>query len=237
VTQQRVAGRAPDDDVAGRVMEVLGRYVSAPTARSVLELALRKGGVASGADLDARTVTAVFDHVRRGLALFVRAPEHLVECSEALNRISGTVPGLVPGPQGAPDVTPLAVVVVAVRGEDDVLRSRTEVRGMAERLGFSEVGRTRLATAVSELARNIVRYASAGFIELRPQHHPARGVEVVATDDGPGIAELTSVLAGTYRSRHGMGLGLRGVRRLAQHFEVQTAPGRGTRVLFRMVAE
>jgi serine/threonine-protein kinase RsbT len=94
------------------------------------------------------------------------------------------------------------------------------------------LGQTRLTTAVSELARNIVLYAGTGQVEVRPTSPP--GLEVVARDNGPGIANLARIMGGDYRSRHGMGLGLRGVKKLAERFDVQTAPGRGTTVTFAM---
>ena len=99
-------------------------------------------------------------------------------------------------------------------------------------MGYSSTGQTRLATAVSELARNIVQYAGEGEIHFLPTAAP--GIEVVAKDHGPGIPNLEQILNGTYKSRHGMGLGLRGVKRLGDRFEVQTAAGRGTTVSFHL---
>jgi serine/threonine-protein kinase RsbT len=96
-------------------------------------------------------------------------------------------------------------------------------------LGFSVVGQTRVMTAVSELARNIVQYAGEGEIELSPTSQPP-GVEIVARDRGPGIPNLDRIMVGNYRSRLGMGLGLRGVKNLAERFDVRTEIGRGTLV-------
>jgi serine/threonine-protein kinase RsbT len=86
-------------------------------------------------------------------------------------------------------------------------------------------------TAISEVARNIVLYAGQGQIEIATVK---RGIEIVARDRGPGIANLDQVLAGNYKSRMGMGLGLRGVKKIADQFDIQTAPGRGTTVRFTM---
>ena len=88
-------------------------------------------------------------------------------------------------------------------------------------------------TAVSELARNIVLYAGEGQIELKLLTSP-QGLSVVARDHGPGIANLEQIMAGDYKSRLGMGLGLRGVKRIADRFEIQTAPGQGTTVSFSL---
>jgi serine/threonine-protein kinase RsbT len=84
-------------------------------------------------------------------------------------------------------------------------------------------------TAVSELARNIVQYARSGQIVLSPRSSPP-GIEIVARDAGPGIADLDAIMDGRYRSKLGMGLGLRGVKKLAERFDVHTASGRGTTV-------
>lgn len=118
-----------------------------------------------------------------------------------------------------------------IRVEDDIARARSEARDLGSTMAFSVVGRTRLVTAVSELARNIVLYAKEGQIELLPVASPA-GITVTASDRGPGIANLEQIMVGDYKSRLGMGLGLRGVKRLADRFEIQTAPGQGTTVTF-----
>ncbi len=98
------------------------------------------------------------------------------------------------------------------------------------------IGQTRLMTAVSELARNIIQYAGEGQLDLTPTSTPP-GVEIVAKDRGPGIPNLDRIMAGNYRSRLGMGLGLRGVKRLAERFDVRTGAGQGTVVsaLFKVI--
>jgi serine/threonine-protein kinase RsbT len=123
--------------------------------------------------------------------------------------------------------------LIPIRIEDDITRARSESRELASKLGFSVVGRTRLVTAVSELARNIVLYAGEGQIELKLLTSP-QGLSVVARDRGPGIPNLEQIMSGEYKSRLGMGLGLRGVKRIADRFEIQTAPGQGTTVSFSL---
>jgi serine/threonine-protein kinase RsbT len=127
--------------------------------------------------------------------------------------------------------------IVQIHREDEIVRARGEARRMAERLGGSVSRQTQLATAVSELARNIFLYAGGrGAVELALLAPPLRGVDVVARDQGPGIADIALVLDGNYRSKLGMGLGLRGVRRLASYFEVNSVVGAGTvvRAQFRI---
>lgn len=122
---------------------------------------------------------------------------------------------------------------VTIKVEGDIVRARTAGREMCRDLGLSDINQVKVATAISELARNIFHYAKTGTIALRRLGAPRPGIEVVATDQGPGIPDLKLVLSGTYKSKTGMGKGLLGARRLVDFFEVETGPDRGTRVLLR----
>jgi serine/threonine-protein kinase RsbT len=122
---------------------------------------------------------------------------------------------------------------LAIETEQDIASARLEAWSEAVRMGLSKFTAVKVATAVSELARNIVFYAGRGSIELRPRQeaHEIR-LEILAADQGPGIAAdlLESIFAGTFRSQRGMGKGLVAVRRLVDDFHLDTRPGRGTRV-------
>jgi serine/threonine-protein kinase RsbT len=119
--------------------------------------------------------------------------------------------------------------VIPILREDDVVRARNVARELASSVGFVGVRRTRLVTAVSELAHNIMRHATQGEIELTSVPS-AGGLAIVATDHGPGIENLDQILLGEPEGRSVAGLGLRGIKRLAERFEIQTAPGQGTTV-------
>jgi len=122
-------------------------------------------------------------------------------------------------------------VRVAILADTDVVAVRRQARNLGEQLGFSLSDRTLLATAVSELARNIVQYARTGNVELMPFNHVDRvGVSIVAEDEGPGIADLTLALQDGYSTSGSLGLGLPGVKRLMDDFEIVSAPGEGTRI-------
>lgn len=101
---------------------------------------------------------------------------------------------------------------------------------MAGRLGFSRTDLTVIATAVSEVARNIVRFAGSGEIVVELVLRPRRGVCVVARDTGPGIVDVERALTDGFSTYHGLGLGLPGARRLMDDFAVVSEPGRGTTV-------
>lgn len=122
---------------------------------------------------------------------------------------------------------------IAIKLEGDIVRARGAGRDMCRDLGMTEINQVKVATAISELARNIFHYAKTGNIALRRVSTPKPGIEIVATDQGPGIPDVKLVLSGTYKSKTGMGKGLLGCRRLVDFFEVDTAPDRGTRVVLR----
>ena len=122
-------------------------------------------------------------------------------------------------------------VRVAIESDGDVVMARQEARAMGAALGFSSTDLTLLATAISEVARNITTYAGHGEVTLRVLRERGRdGIEVVASDDGPGIADVELALQDGFTTGNGLGLGLPGARRLVDEFDLETAPGRGTRV-------
>ncbi len=125
---------------------------------------------------------------------------------------------------------------IAIKVEGDIVRARGAGRDMCRDLGLSEINQVKVATAISELARNIFHYAKTGNILLKRLSAPRPGIEIIATDQGPGIPDVKLVLSGAYKSKTGMGKGLLGARRLVDHFEVDTAPERGTRVVLRKYA-
>jgi serine/threonine-protein kinase RsbT len=120
----------------------------------------------------------------------------------------------------------------AIRIEDEasVVEARHQAALIATKLGFRVVQRTKIVTAVSELARNIHMYAGTGEIRITIASAPRVGMRVRASDEGPGIRDLEEVMSGRTRSKRGMGLGLRGVKAMADDFTIASAPGRGTSV-------
>jgi signal transduction histidine kinase len=124
----------------------------------------------------------------------------------------------------------LPLLAVELRSEPDIVLARQRARQIAAHLGLDPQEQTRLATAVSELARNAHQYAGGGRVEFRLQDRDSMLV-VTVSDEGPGIPHLTEVLEGRYESPTGMGIGIAGSRRLVDRFDVETAPGRGTRIV------
>lgn len=120
---------------------------------------------------------------------------------------------------------------VAINSDQDIVGARQKGRTMAAELGFSSADATLIATAISELARNIVSYARRGEIQLHKIQNTVRqGIMVIASDEGPGIRDVRQALRDGFSTSGSLGLGLPGVRRLMDEFEIASQPGRGTTV-------
>lgn len=122
--------------------------------------------------------------------------------------------------------------VYMIACENDIAIARDAAMRMAKKIGFSLTHGTSIATAVSELARNILRYAEEGRVALYIIKKEGQvGLKIYATDEGPGIPNINEILSGNYVSKTGMGLGMIGTKRLLDHFSVETSEGNGTRVM------
>jgi len=125
-------------------------------------------------------------------------------------------------------------VRVRIDGDSDLVTARAEARAMAERLGFPRPDPTLIATAISEIARNIVMHAGQGEIVLEPIEDANRyGIVVTAVDRGPGIRDVDAALRDDVSGKGGLGLGLPGARRLMDDFELESDPETGTTVTMR----
>ena len=121
---------------------------------------------------------------------------------------------------------------VRIRSDLDIVAARQKGRELANDLGFGPTDLAIIATAISELARNIVLYARRGEIMLKPAHESdPSGILVVATDEGPGIPDIAEAMHTGYSTSGSLGLGLPGVKRLMDEFEIVSEVGRGTTVI------
>ena len=129
-------------------------------------------------------------------------------------------------------MAPDAAERIAIESDADVVTARQRARQLAVGLEMPSTDQTLLATAISEIARNITTYAERGevLIDLVRDANGRRGVRVIARDDGPGIEDLERALTDGYTTGGGLGLGLPGARRLVDEFDIQTTPGEGTTV-------
>jgi serine/threonine-protein kinase RsbT len=125
--------------------------------------------------------------------------------------------------------TVAADFVVDVNNSDDIVTARQAGHELARQLGFSLTDVTMIATAISEIARNITSYAGRGEVRVGVQYRDGRQALVVrAEDDGPGIVDIERALEDGYSTGRGLGLGLPGARRLMDRLVVESSPGKGT---------
>jgi serine/threonine-protein kinase RsbT len=122
--------------------------------------------------------------------------------------------------------------VLPIRSQEDIVRVRQRTREHAIAQGFSLVDQTKLVTAASELARNTLDYGNGGEVEIaRMVDGMRKGLRLTFSDQGPGIEDLEKALTDGYSTGGGLGLGLSGARRLSNEFTIDSAPGKGTRIM------
>jgi serine/threonine-protein kinase RsbT len=125
-------------------------------------------------------------------------------------------------------------VQVHIHNSADIVAARQQGRALASQAGFSHSNLTIIATAISEVARNIVEYAKEGELIITLLTDASRkGVEIVATDAGPGIADIATVMRDGYSTGKGLGIGLPGARRLMDEFAITSTVGIGTIVTMK----
>jgi serine/threonine-protein kinase RsbT len=123
---------------------------------------------------------------------------------------------------------------VVIRSDADILVARQQGRTLAEQLGFAGSELTVIATAISEVARNIVEYAGSGEMVIRPLDSGFRhGIIIISHDEGPGIPDVSQAMQDGYSTSGGLGMGLPGARRLMDELEVTSELGRGPTVTMK----
>jgi serine/threonine-protein kinase RsbT len=224
--------------VENEIGAILAGTISAITQRSIFNrlgpLAAKPVSQLNGADR-----LAVMAELENSVRLFARrnSAELIASCARAL----GTE--LPPSPVAAPphsgggssaQPAPANAKRLPIEQEKDIATARLEAWSESVRIGLSKFTSVKVATAVSELARNIVFYAGRGTVELRTvrDDRGGSGLQIIAIDQGPGIdaRKLEEIWGGTYKSQRGMGKGLVAVKKLVDEFHLETAPGRGTTV-------
>lgn len=126
------------------------------------------------------------------------------------------------------------ILTTVISNEEDVVICRQRARLIAQLLGFAAQDQTRIATAVSELARNVIEYADSGRAEFAIEGETSPQLFMITiSDKGPGIANLADVLGGRYKSPTGMGVGIIGARRLMDQFDIQSGPAKGTTIVLK----
>lgn len=198
------------------VLRILQRYVAAPTARGMVRRAAADSSFGAGDPGVGKLVEAL----RPGIRTFVRDARR----TQLLSELERAREERAPTPRH---------MDVAVNNEHDARRARMLARTMAMEAGASSLVALRAATGVSELVRNMLLYAGRGHVDISIRPDPSPSIRIVASDTGPGIADLDLVMSGGYRSRTGLGQGLLGTKKVADRFHIDTGPN-GTRVEFEL---
>ena len=219
--------------VETEVGAILAGTISAITQRSIFN---RLGGLAARPlqQLTTQDRLAIMAELESSVRLFARrnSAELIASCARVLGAAGEPAAGGDGADQGASEKR------LAIDQEKDIATARLEAWSEAVRIGLAKFTSVKVATAVSELARNIVFYAGKGVVELRSlRDDRGPSLQIVASDKGPGNEprKLEEIWAGTYKSQRGMGKGLVAVKKLVDDFHLDTGPGRGTTVtcLFR----
>jgi serine/threonine-protein kinase RsbT len=196
---------------------VLKAIMSPILAKSILSLSESWAGV----DMDRLRpgdIRRLMEELEKGINLYVPDPETQRLCLDRLREI------MTESVQARPEE--MNSTMVAVREESDIVTARAAAREVCVRLDFSLSMQVKVATAISELARNIVQYAGRGEIIISSGGVPP-AIEIIASDQGPGIADVDAVMSDRYKSKRGMGIGLKGTRNLMDEFSIESRPGEG----------
>lgn len=207
------------------ICAILARHYSASSSRTIVRMALRRTGLREDDLSGQRDLRSFVRELQRGMELFAASTTVRRLCTQELEAL------LSQGAGGSAHAESVGEITMAIVHEGNIVDARVRARGLAADLGFGRTDQVKVATIVSELARNIYHYAGKGEIIVRSREEPRRGIVIEARDDGPGIADVDAVLGGSYRSRTGLGLGLMGCKNLTDEFSIDTAPGKGTRVV------
>jgi serine/threonine-protein kinase RsbT len=223
--------------VEKEIGSILSGTISSITQRSIFN---RLGGLATTPiqQLTANDRATIMQELESSVRLFARSnsSQLIASCAKALS--PGPGGGLASAAAGsgggAAATVPMTPKKFSIEQEKDIATARLEAWSEAVRIGLSKFASVKVATAVSELARNIVFYAGKGSVELRSvkDDRGVLGLQIIASDQGPGIppAKLEEIWAGTYKSQRGMGKGLVAVKKLVDDFQLDTRPGVGTTV-------
>jgi serine/threonine-protein kinase RsbT len=202
------------------LFETVCRFLSSVNTRAILNQVLTECQ-RSQADLTQRDLRMLTPKLERALAIFLDASQRAA--------LRADIEALAAGGTGAKSTATMASRRINIKTEQDIAEARSIGRQMCLDLKARSFNVQKVATVVSELARNIVSYSTGGYVELIPQTTSPPSVTIIATDTGPGIKNLEVIMSGRYRSNTGLGLGILGTKRLADHFAIDSSE-RGTRI-------
>jgi serine/threonine-protein kinase RsbT len=216
-------------DATEAMLAVLCEHLSAPVARGLLDVSRRREGlhdVPLGRDAVARMIAAL----ERTLPIYLSVPARRRRCIQDLHALLQRAGR---SPFEYEDTGPASRIIVSVREPEDLQQAIRTARDLCRSMCFKVLDQTKIITAASELTRNMLQYAGGGELWLTPLRGAPTGLEITAVDRGPGIADVALVMSSSYRSRTGLGMGLKGVKRIMDDLDIRSGPQLGTRVTIR----
>jgi serine/threonine-protein kinase RsbT len=214
-------------DLESDLRRVLTECVGELLARSILQTSLRT------TDIDLSLITlrdsdALREQLELALKLYVKDDASRRKASIEIGTLLRRAVGRPSNP-----VQAAKKHSIEITEETHIVVARGVGRDLCAGAGCTVSTQIKIATVISELARNIIQYAGSGVIDIEITDTTPPAVVIHAVDHGPGIADVDGVLGGQYRSKTGMGMGLLGAKRLMDEFQVSTAPGLGTAITAR----
>lgn len=208
-----------------RLKKILTQYLSPIIANTVLRSRLSASRIDIN-QLRPGDRQRLLTELKKGIRLYLK-PGQLTNCFHDLEKA-------ISSPVDTTSSLPSRHQKVPIKSEMDIVVARNTGRQKCLALGFSSSTQVKMATAISELARNIIQYAGEGEITLHVSQENGKAyLQVTAKDKGPGIPNIEEILSGQYRSSTGMGKGLTGTRNMVDEFEIQSCPELGTRIVIR----
>ncbi len=201
----------PSNDLPARVLAVLRAHLSPMSADIVLRRAMKRAIVKE--QFGEADLPVIAREIGPALSFYL-PPEQREAIAQGILALSAPTP---------------SVSTFPIESERDISTARLTARKLATQHGGSSLVAQKIATIVSELARNILSYAGRGSLEVGVDPVRVRAMRIVAIDAGPGIAHVDEVLSGRYVSKTGLGKGLLGIRGMSAQFDIVTGPT-GTRV-------
>jgi len=211
--------------IINELQDILEQSISKGAARSIILTATQRSGLPQNGLGQSRCTEQFYEEILKGLRNYSSKPLSQLDCFVSLQSFRKEYIHQKPITQNLPTQS------IRVYKENDVSRSCRLTQKFAIELGFDKLACQQMITVTAELTRNILQYADTGKIILSSLKPPEQGLQIEAIDQGPGIKDLDAIMAGTYQSKDGMGLGILGCQKLMDDFTLQTSAEKGTYII------
>jgi serine/threonine-protein kinase RsbT len=198
---------------------VMTEYVAEIVAKGILNYAFRRTKVGNIDIARDGLPNPLVERLLKGVELFMDDCPEKEDCKK---RLSGFIGKNVCSEQSEKVDADLNAIIINIISEDDIVIARNQARFIANAQGFSKTEQIKIATAVSELTRNVIKYAGKGKVVIQPINGTNRGIRITCEDSGKGIDNMDEIMSGEYKSKTGLGLGIIGCQRIMDEFDINT---------------